>query len=57
MAHCLKTHIAKDLLKLNNALDTCLIDLNIILYHAFPLNIYEHIKCHQHQYYHNQPDI
>ena len=29
-------------------------NVNIILYHASSLNIYEDLKYHQHQYYHNQ---
>ena len=46
--------LAIDPLKPNNALNTCLVDLNIITYHAFSLNIYEYVKYCQHQYYHNQ---
>ena len=38
--------------KRNNPINIFLIDLNI--YHAFLLNIYEYLKYHQHQYYHNQ---
>ena len=49
------THfVAKDLLNVNNAINTCLINLKIILYHASSLNIYEYLKYHQHQYHHNQ---
>ena len=33
--------LANDQLKLNNATSICLINLNIIFYHAFSLNIYE----------------
>ena len=32
--------LANDLLKLNNAINTCLINLNIIIYHVFSLIIY-----------------
>ena len=33
-----------DILKLNYEINTCLINLNIILYHALSLNIYEYLK-------------
>ena len=46
--------VAKDSLKLNNQICPYLLNLNIILHHAFSLNIYEHLKYHQHQYYDNQ---
>ena len=50
MVPYLKTHfVAKDPLKLNDEITTCLINLNIALYHAFSLNIYENLKYHQHQ--------
>ena len=50
------THfVAKDLLKLDNAINTYLINLNITLYPAFLVNIYEYLKYHHNQYYHNQP--
>ena len=43
MVRYLKTHFAaKDLPKLNGAIGTCLINLNIILYHVFSLNIYKY---------------
>ena len=32
----------------NNPIDTRLTDLNIILYRAFSLNIYEYLICYQH---------
>ena len=55
MVNYLGTHfVANDLLKLINAINTCLINLIVILYHAFSLNIYEYLKYHQHQYYHTQ---
>ena len=44
--------LGNDPLKLNNAINTCLMNPNIILYYAFSLNIYEYLKYHQHQYYH-----
>ena len=50
--HTLK--ILQHLLQITNAINTCLINLNIILYHAPSLNIYEDPKYHQDQYYHNQ---
>lgn len=34
--------IANNELKFNNLKDACLLNLNCVLYHAFPLNIYEH---------------
>ena len=34
--------LTNDPLKLNNAINTCLINQNVILYHAFSLNIYEY---------------
>ena len=34
--------VANDLLKLNNVINTCLVKLNIIPYHAFLLKIYEY---------------
>ena len=39
---------------LNNAINIFLINLKIILYCVFRLNIYKYPKSHQHQYYHNQ---
>ena len=36
--------VANGPLKLNIAIDACLINLKIILYHAFSLNIYEYLK-------------
>ena len=35
-------------------MNTCLSNLDIILYLDCSLNIYEYLKYHQHQYYHNQ---
>ena len=53
MIHYLKTYfVAKDLRKHNNAIS--LISLNIILFHAFSLNVWEYLKYHQQQYYHKQ---
>ena len=50
MIHCLETHfVAKDILKLYGK-NTPLINLNIVLYYDFSLNIYECLKYHQ--YYH-----
>ena len=44
MDHYLKIcFVTKDLLKLSNSINTCLIILNIILYHVF-INIYEYLK-------------
>ena len=43
--------LANHPLKFNNAINTCLINLNIISYHAFLLNIYEYPRNHQYQYY------
>ena len=36
--------VAKDPLKLNNAINTCLINLNITLYHVSLLNTCEYLK-------------
>ena len=36
--------VANGPLKLNIAIDACLINLKIILYHVFSLNIYEYLK-------------
>ena len=43
--------LASDPLKLNNQINTCLINLNILLYHAifFSSNIYKFQKYHQYQ--------
>ena len=58
MAHHLKTHFvrsenlvshAKDSLKLNNTINTCLIRLNIILYYSLPLNTCECSICQIYQ--------
>ena len=58
MVDYLDTHfVANDLLKLSNAINTCLINLNVILYHACLLNIYKYLKYDQHQYYHNKLKI
>ena len=46
--------LVNDLLKLSNAINNCLINLNIILYCVFSLNIYECQKYHQHQTFYNQ---
>ena len=34
--------VANDTIKFNNAIDFCLINLNIILYYSFLLNTHEH---------------
>ena len=34
--------LVNDPVKLNNAINTCLVNLNIILYNAFSLNVYEY---------------
>ena len=47
------TILPNDLLKLNNATNTFLINLIIILYCVFLLNIYEYLKYRQHQFYHD----
>ena len=53
MIHYLETHfVAKDILKLYGR-NTPLINLNIVLYYDFSLNMYECLKYH-HQYYHKQ---
>ena len=39
--------LANDPIKSNNAINTCLINLNIILFFAFSLNIYEYPKHRQ----------
>ena len=39
---------------LNNQIHIFLINPNIILYCVFLLHIYEYLKYHQHQCYHNQ---
>ena len=44
--------LTNDPLKLNNAINNSFINLNIISYYSFSLNIYEY---HQHQLFHNQP--
>ena len=44
MGDCLETQI----------LYVLLVKPNIILYHAFSLNIYKYSKYHQHKYCHNQ---
>ena len=49
--------VSKDPIKFNNTINTSLINSNIILYHVLSLNIYENLKYHQHQYYHNQHKI
>ena len=55
MINYLKIHlVAKNPLILYNVKNTCLINLEIISYYASSLNIYEYLKYHQHQYYHNQ---
>ena len=46
--------MANDPPKLNNVINIFLINLNITLYHAFLINIYEYLKRNQHQYYYNQ---
>ena len=46
--------LANDPLKLNNLINTCSINLNIILFYSFSLNIYKCAEYHQHQYSHNQ---
>ena len=38
--------LATDPLKLNNVINTCLINLNIILYNFSSLNIYEYLEYH-----------
>ena len=43
--------LTNDPLKLNNGINTSFINLNIISYYSFSLNIYEY---HQHQLFHNQ---
>ena len=48
--HC----VAKDPLKFNNAINICLINLNLVLYNSLLLGIYKYLKYDQHQYYHNQ---
>ena len=35
--------LANDSLKLDNAINTCVINLKIILYYAFSLHIYEYL--------------
>ena len=40
--------------KLNNSINICLRNPNIILHYALSLNIYEYLKHHQLQCYHNQ---
>ena len=37
--------IAKEILKGNNTINTCLIRLCMILYYYLPLNIYEYLIC------------
>ena len=46
---------ANNPLKLNNVINTCLINPNVTLYCSFLLNIYEYLEHYQHQYYYNQP--
>ena len=42
------THlVAKDPVELNNAISACLINLNIVLYHASSLNIYKYLNDNQ----------
>ena len=43
------TIIVNDPLKLNNLINTFLINSNLILYHSFSSNIYEYPEYHQHQ--------
>lgn len=38
----------------NNPINTFFVNPKILLYCVFSLNIYEHPKHHQRQYYHNQ---
>ena len=46
--------LVNDLLKLSNTINNCLINVNIILYFVFSLNIYEFLKYHQYQIFYNQ---
>ena len=56
MVHHLKIWSrAKELLKLNNAINTFLIMLNIILYYPFSLNARECLICQIYQKHHNKP--
>ena len=41
--------VANDLLKLNNEIKACLINLNIILYYVYSLSIGEYFQHYQHQ--------
>ena len=41
---------AKDLIKLINTINTCLIGLNIILYYSLSLDAYECLICQIYQY-------
>ena len=47
--------VIKYSLKRNNAINTCLIIQNKILYYSQPLSIYEYLKHYRHHCYHNQP--
>ena len=47
------TMLANDPIKLNNVINTCLINPNIILYYFFLLSVYEYPEYYQHQYFHN----
>ena len=47
--------LANDPLKINNIINTFLINANIFLYYSTRLNIYEWKEYHQHQCFHNQP--
>ena len=46
--------VANHLLKLNKVRNTYFINVKIILYHVFSLNICDYSEYYQHQYYHNQ---
>ena len=46
--------LGNDPLKLNNSINTCLINLNIILFCVFSFNIHKYPKYNKYQYYHNQ---
>ena len=41
--------LAKDLLNLNNPIDTCLLGHNIMLYYSEPLNTCDRLVCHTYQ--------